>query len=307
MNHLGKHATDVSSGLGALPSVSELVRMTKPMVGLLVVVSAIPGMLLAGTEFPKFSVFIAMAVGLFLVSGSGAILNQVLDEDIDGNMARTRQRLLPNKKMPTWMATTLGISMMSVGVGLIFWFASPLAASIAVAGNLFYLIVYTMILKRTTEQNIVIGGAAGAVGPLIGWASVAPDIGWAAWLMFAVIFLWTPPHFWALAIAYKDDYASANIPMMPCVRGERETKLQMVLYAAALMPVVLLLTYCAKSGPVMTAVASVLTLIFVKRCWDFYRTESNDDAMPLFQYSCMYLFLLFFGLTLERALVLLGA
>jgi len=307
MNQFGKHTTTILESLSSLPTFSELLRMTKPMVGLLVVVSAIPGMLLAGTDFPKFSVFLAMAAGLFLVSGSGAILNQVLDEDIDANMARTRQRLLPNKKMPTWLATAIGISMMSIGVGLIFWYASPLAASIAVAGNLFYLIIYTMILKRTTEQNIVIGGAAGAVGPLIGWASVVPDVGLAAWLMFAVIFLWTPPHFWALAIAYKDDYASANIPMMPCVRGEKETKLQMLLYAAALLPVVLLLTYSAKSGPIMTAVAAVLTLIFVKRCWEFFRSESNDDAMPLFQYSCMYLFLLFFGMTLERALVLLGA
>jgi protoheme IX farnesyltransferase len=182
--------------------------------------------------------------------------------------------------------------------------ANPFAAGVALSANIFYVVVYTLILKRLTVQNIVIGGAAGAVGPLIGWSAVQGDLGVAAWMMFALIFLWTPPHFWALAIKYKDDYARAGIPMLPVVSGDAVTRRDIMIYSWTLFIPIVILAIVGSTGIFATAVSALLTIVFVKKAWDLFRSQSNEGAMPLFHYSCLYLFGVFGAISIERIAIM---
>jgi len=230
----------------------------------------------------------------------------LVDADIDRHMTRTYKRPVASGRVvqrnAILFASTLGIlSVVILGV-----YTTWLAAAVAVAANAFYVLFYTWYLKRRTVQNIVIGGAAGAVGPLIGWASVEPTIGLPAWILFAIIFLWTPPHFWALAMKYKDDYAAAGIPMMPVVRGEESTRKQMFWYAASLIPVVASLTFMGVAGWIYFVIAMAFTLYFVWLAGKFMVTRDSKLAMPLFHYSCLYLFGVFGGLMLDRLIAVLN-
>jgi protoheme IX farnesyltransferase len=202
-------------------------------------------------------------------------------------------------------------ALLAIGSWLLLRFvASPVSAWVAVAANAFYVLVYTAFLKRRTVQNIVIGGAAGAVGPLIGWAATTNEIGlsaaWPAWVLFGIIFLWTPPHFWALAIKYKADYAAAHIPMMPVVRGDAETRWQMFLYTLTLVPAVCALYWYNAAGLVYFIPSLLLTVAFVWYAWRLWLTGENRLAMPLFHYSCFYLFGVFGFLAADRLLALSG-
>jgi protoheme IX farnesyltransferase len=276
-------------------------QMTKPTITLLVVVTVFPGILLASPEqIPHMSLIMASLVGTWLASSSAAVFNHLVDADVDRHMDRTRKRPVASgrvmRRNAAIFATVLGMASVLV---LSLW-TTWLAAVIAVAANAFYVLFYTMYLKRRTVQNIVIGGAAGAVGPLIGWASVEPRIGWAAWMLFLVIFLWTPPHFWALALKYKDDYAAAGIPMMPVVRGEAATRVQMFWYTVSLLPVVASLSLFGAAGWFYLVFAMAFTLYFVWMAWVLMRTGDRQRAMPLFHYSCLYLFGIFGALMIDR-------
>lgn len=290
-------------------------QLTKPTISMLVVVTAVPAMLMPvmrGTNTTGATLPVAMAalLGTWLASASASVFNHLLDHDVDMNMGRTRGRPLPSGRISNWKAFWF-----AAALGLFSWLildflASPVSAWTAVAANAFYVLVYTAFLKRRTVQNIVIGGAAGAVGPLIGWAACTNDIGfvsaWPAWALFAIIFLWTPPHFWALAIKYKSDYAAANIPMMPVVRGEAVTRWQMLLYTIALVPAVASLYWYGAAGMVYLIPSMLLTLLFVRYAWRLWRTGDSALVMPLFHYSCFYLFGIFGSLTVDRLLSLSG-
>ncbi len=291
-------------------------QLTKPTISMLVVVTAVPAMLMPvmrGTNTVGATLSVAMAalLGTWLASASASVFNHLLDHDVDMNMGRTRGRPLPSGRISNgkafWFATVLGLFSWLI----LDLFASPVSAWTAVAANAFYVLVYTAFLKRRTVQNIVIGGAAGAVGPLIGWAACTNDIGfvsaWPAWALFAIIFLWTPPHFWALAIKYKSDYAAANIPMMPVVRGEAATRWQMLLYTLTLLPAVGSLYWYGAAGMVYLVPSMLLTLLFVRYAWRLWRTGDSALVMPLFHYSCFYLFGIFGSLTVDRLLSLSGA
>ena len=273
-------------------------------ISLLVVVTVLPTLIMANGSIPSLQLTIVTLLGTFLASGSAGIFNHLADSDIDGYMVRTSSRPLPTGKVSQPVAFAVA-SILGVGsFVLLYQLATPLAAWIALAANGFYVLVYTMFLKRRTVQNIVIGGAAGAVGPLIGWAAVESTLAWPAWYLFAVIFLWTPPHFWALAIKYKDDYAKANIPMMPSVRGVPSTKKQIFGYTLLLIPPVALLYTGGYAGLTYLILCSGLTGYFIYLAYKLLISKEETQAMPLFYYSCFYLFGIFGALTLDQLIFL---
>jgi protoheme IX farnesyltransferase len=280
-------------------------NLTKPTITLLVVVTVLPGILLASSgSLPKMTLIICSLVGTWLASSSAAVFNHLVDADIDRNMLRTKRRPVASGRVHNLNAMIFGVTLGVASFLVLSMGASLLAAGLAVIANAFYVLFYTMYLKRRTVQNIVIGGAAGAVGPLIGWASVEPTIGWSAIILFLIIFLWTPPHFWALAIKYKDDYAAAGIPMMPVVKGDQETRRQILLYTLSLLPVVASLTVLGDAGWVYLVGAMAFTIYFAWMAWKLFKTADNKLAMPLFHYSCLYLFGVFGALIIDRLISL---
>ncbi|SME89442.1 heme o synthase [Pseudobacteriovorax antillogorgiicola] len=287
-----------------LASIRPIYQMMKPTISLLVVVTVVPTLIMANGSMPSLQLTLVTLLGTYLASGSAGIFNHLADSDIDGHMNRTRSRPLPtgkvSQRLAFFVATFLGI----ISFVMLYRWATPLAAWVALAANGFYVLVYTMYLKRRTVQNIVIGGAAGAVGPLIGWAAVQNTLAMPAWYLFAVIFLWTPPHFWALAIKYRDDYAKAKIPMMPSVRGVPETKKQIFYYTLSLLPPIFLLFWGGDAGWVYLSLSALLTGYFIWLAYKLLRSTGEAKAMPLFYYSCFYLFGIFGALTLDRVLLL---
>lgn len=278
-------------------------QMTKPTITLLVVVTVFPGILLASPAMiPSMSLILASLVGTWLASSSAAVFNHLVDADIDRNMVRTNRRPVASGRIDRLTAIAFGAALGLLSVTVLATWTTMLAAVIAVIANGFYVLFYSMYLKRRTAQNIVIGGAAGAVGPLIGWAAVDGSVGWPAWMLFLVIFLWTPPHFWALALKYKDDYAAAGIPMMPVVAGEEKTRRQMFWYTVSLIPVVASLTIFGAAGYLYLTVAMAFTLYFVWMAWRLMTTRDSNLTMPLFHYSCLYLFGVFGALMIDRLL-----
>ena len=280
-------------------------QMTKPTISMLVVVTCVPTLFMAGPSVPSLGLVLATLIGTFLASGSASIFNHLVDSDIDQMMKRTRLRPIPAGKVSGKKAATFATVLGVTSFVLLYTCATPLAAWISLAANAFYVLFYTMFLKRRTVQNIVIGGAAGAVGPMIGWAAVTGTIGWPAWVLFGIIFLWTPPHFWALAIKYKDDYAKVGVPMLPAVKGVEVTRLQILLYTLTLVPAVASLFWFGAAGWTYFSISMLLTLYFVWLAFKLYSTRENQRAMPLFYYSCFYLFGVFGALTLDKLLVLL--
>lgn len=287
-----------------IPSLKQVLVLTKPTIGLLVMVTAVPTMLMAGQAIPDPILFVATMVGTILSSSAAAIFNQVIDSDIDVKMNRTQNRPLPKEVVSKPQAIGLGLLLTAVSMAILWFLAHPLAAIVALAANVFYVFVYTIYLKRRTSQNIVIGGAAGAVGPLIGWAAVSGSLSWEAWALFSVIFLWTPSHFWALSIKYKDDYAAAGVPMLPVVKGEHHTKVNIFLYSTTLIPPVLLLYLGAAVSEYFFALILILTLVYIWKCAALLWGFRKQTAMEVFHYSCMYLFVFFAGLTLDQLFLL---
>lgn len=278
--------------------------MMKPTISLLVVVTAVPTLIMANGKLPGLGLTLATLIGTFLASGSAGIFNHLADSDVDGFMARTKSRPLPTGRISQVYAFMTGVFLGVLSFVILYFGASPLAALVALLANGFYVLVYTMYLKRRTVQNIVIGGAAGAVGPLIGWAAVNNSFSLSSWYLFAIIFLWTPPHFWALAIKYKDDYARANIPMLPSVKGVRETKKQIFAYSLLLLPPVIMVFLQGGANWIYLSLSLLLTIYFIWLAYVLLRSEDESKAMPLFYYSCFYLFGVFGALTLDRLIYL---
>lgn len=269
------------------------VELTKPGILQLLVLTTICAMFVAERGVPALGLMLWTLVGTVLVCGSANTINMVWDRDIDGLMGRTAHRPIVTGRVTAtealvW-AAVLGIG----GLAILAWFANPLAALMGLCGHLFYVVIYTMLLKRRTPQNIVIGGAAGAFPPLIGYAAVAGTLDLAAWIIFAIIFLWTPPHFWALALYKEIDYDAANIPMMPVVRGKSTTKRQMLAYMLLLLGATALLTVVGAMGLLYSVAAVVLGGGFT---YTVVRTLTDDTdrwAKRTFAFSIVYLGLLF--------------
>jgi len=281
----------------------DYVTLTKPRIMSLLLVTGFCGMIAGARGWPGTGTAIAATVGLALACGGASALNHVLDRDIDPLMgARTQRRPVASGRVPASRALEFGLALSALSFVLLASAVNLLTALLAIVGNLFYVLVYTRWLKRTTPQNIVIGGAAGAVPPLVGWSAATGHVGIAAWILFAIVFVWTPPHFWALALLIKDNYANANVPMLPVVRGERETARQIVLYSVVLLGVTLLPWAMGGAGPFYVVAALALGGAFVWLAERLRRDTSPRRAALLFHYSLLYLALLFAALALDLAL-----
>ena len=294
----------------ALPSrelVSDMVALTKPAIMSLLLLTAIGAMFLAARGVPPFSLLAATIVGGAAASGGASALNHYFDRDIDELMRRTRRRPLPAHRVPDEWAIGLGIVLNIIAFAVLALFANVLAAALAIAGTLFYILVYTLWLKRSTVQNIVIGGAAGAIPPLVGWAAVTGSLDLEAWLLFAIIFFWTPAHFWALALLISDDYKRAGIPMLPVVRGEVATTWGIFTYALSLVPLSVLLFLGGGLGPLYLVAAVGLGLVFVGWSVRLIRAAAarrRAIARGLYVYSLLYLALLFVAIMVDSSLKL---
>jgi protoheme IX farnesyltransferase len=277
----------------------DLVALTKPRIISLLLVTTIAPMFVAGR--PSWVLVLTVFVAGYLMAGGANAVNMYIDRDIDDRMARTRLRPIPSGRMQPREVLAFGILLATTATFLFAQVANVLTAALALGGFYFYVFVYTRWLKRSTPQNIVIGGAAGAFPPLVGWAAVTNRIDLLAVYLFLIIFYWTPPHFWALALLKQRDYDRAGVPMAPLVWGERETKRQMLWYTAILLPITLLPYAFGALGPVYFASAAVLGLAFL---WDVARvmrdTQWTGSAWRLYKFSLLYLALLFAAMVVDR-------
>ncbi len=284
-------------------TVTAYYRLTKPRIVVLLLITTVPAMLLAARGLPSPWLILATLAGGAVAAGSANSINMYLDRDIDAIMRRTRQRPLPAHAIAPEHALRFGFVLGAIAFYFLAVAVNVLAALLALSAIAFYVFVYTMWLKRTTEQNIVIGGAAGAVPALVGWAAVTGTLAWPAVVLFAIVFVWTPPHFWALAMRFSGDYAAAGVPMLPVVRGEAETRRQILLYSLVLFATTLLLVPVGHMGPVYTGAAVLLGGSFVYRALAVWRTADDARTRRLFSFSILYLAGLFGAVGLDALLV----
>ena len=285
--------------------VRDLIALTKPAIMSLLLLTALGGMFLAERGVPPFGLLAATLIGGAAASGGAASLNQYFDRDIDERMRRTRKRPLPAHRISNGVAIWWGIGLNVVAFVVLAVFTNVLAAALAIGGTVFYILVYTIWLKRSTAQNIVIGGAAGAIPPLVGWAAITGSLDLAAWLLFAIIFFWTPAHFWALALLIRDDYERAGIPMLPVVRGDEATAWNILAYAASLLPLTLLLFIIGGLGYLYLATAIVLGALFIAYAFRLLRSgvvRRRAMARAVYLYSLLYLALLFVAIMVDSTL-----
>jgi protoheme IX farnesyltransferase len=273
--------------------------LTKPRIVLLLLITTVPAMMLAQHGMPSPALILTTLVGGAIAAGAANSVNMYLDRDIDEVMRRTRRRPLPAHAVEPESALRFGFVLGAASFLFLSITVNVLAASLALSAIAFYVFVYTMWLKRMTSQNIVIGGAAGAVPALVGWAAVTGTLAAPAWMLFAIVFIWTPPHFWALAIRYSDDYAAAGVPMLPVVRGDDETRRQIFLYALAVFGVTLLLVPIGHMGIVYTVTAVALGGVFVYRSLRIWRRPDPPATRALFKYSIVYLAAVFAAVAVD--------
>ena len=283
--------------------LADLVTLTKPRIISLLLVTTVAPMFITPAGLPSLSLVLWVTLGGYLMAGGANAINMWFDRDIDDKMSRTRLRPIPAGRI----SATLGLAF-GIGLGLvafaIFWYqVNPLSAWLAMSGLLFYVFVYTIWLKRTSPQNIVIGGAAGAFPPLVGWAAMTGRIDLAAVYLFAIIFYWTPPHFWALALIKRGEYAKAGVPMMPVVRGEARTKFEMLAYTLILLPLTLMPAIFGALGAFYGVAAALLGARLLWYCIELRREQTSGPvAWRMYRYSLLYLALLFVAMGVDRAL-----
>ena len=274
-------------------------RLIKPRIIILLLITTVPAMILAGHRVPSLWLMVVTLVGGTAAAGSANAINMYLDRDIDEIMQRTRKRPLPSHAVTPEHALRFGFFLGAVSFFFLAILVNTVAASLALSAIAFYVFVYTMWLKRSTPQNIVIGGAAGAAPALIGWAAVTGGLALPAWILFAIVFVWTPPHFWALAMRYEGDYAAAGVPMLPVVRGQDETRRQIFLYSLLLFAVTVALWPLGHMGTVYLVVAVGLGGVFCYKALVLWRTPSPERAWKLFGFSIVYLAALFSAVAVD--------
>jgi heme o synthase len=278
-------------------------QLTKPRIIVLLLITTVPAMIIAARGIPSGWLILATLLGGTAAAGSANAINCYYDRDIDERMARTRRRPLPSHKVDPDLALEFGIVLGVVSFLFLARAVNLLAALLALSAILFYVFVYTIGLKRSTPQNIVIGGAAGAVPVLVGWAAVTGRVEVPALMLFGIIFIWTPPHFWALALRYADDYQEAGVPMLPVVAGVRETRRQILLYSLVLVAATLAFAPIGRMGAIYLFAATILGVAFLWRAVALWRSGTMKAAMGLFKYSISYLALLFAAMAVDAAIL----
>ena len=293
--HLGGRPASAS----AVHVVKSYIALTKPRIIELLLITTVPTMFVAARHLPSFGLILLTLAGGTLAAGGANAFNMVYDRDIDAIMERTKNRPLVTGEMSPTSATLFAMILEIASFALLWATVNLLSAVLAVAATAFYVFVYTMWLKRSTKQNIVIGGAAGAVPVLVGWSAVTDHLAVAPFILFGVIFLWTPPHFWALAVRYRDDYAAADVPMLPAVANIKRVMTEIMIYSIATVALTLVFGPVAHLNWGYEISAAILGALF---CWNaiqLARTPDAKHAMRLFGYSISYLTLLFFAMGID--------
>jgi protoheme IX farnesyltransferase len=276
------------------------VALTKPRIIELLLITTVPTMVVAEQGLPSIWLMVATVAGGTMAAGGANAINMYVDRDIDRLMVRTQGRPLVTGLIEPRNALIFAISLEVVAFAFLWATVNLLSAALAVAACLFYVFVYTLWLKRTSKSNIVIGGAAGAVPVLIGWSAVTNSLAWPPVILFAIIFYWTPPHFWALAIRYRDDYAAADVPMLPVVASMRTTSIRIVLYTVVLWALTLVFSPVAGMGAIYLVAAVVLGALFLWLAVDLLRDGTTAKAMRLFGYSITYITVLFAAMAVDQ-------
>lgn len=280
--------------------IRDLYEITKPKVVFMLVITAIVGMVLAQPNLPPIGLLIVASLGIGLLSAAAAAMNHIVDQKIDAKMARTYNRPIAKGRLTNQQAIGFSLLLAFLGFALLYLEVNPLTAWLTLASLFGYAVVYTLVLKRLTPQNIVIGGLAGAMPPLLGWTSITGEIHPHALLLVMIIFTWTPPHFWALAIHRKNDYARVNIPMLPVTHGSKFTKNTIVLYTVLLTLVCLLPYLVGMTGELYLVVSLALNAVFLRYAW-LLKTKANKQlAMETFKFSIWHLLALFVVLLVDH-------
>jgi len=286
------------------PSWRDYLTLTKPRVVAVMVLTSVVGMLLARPVLPSLELFVMANLGIALAASAAAAVNHVVDRRIDAIMNRTRHRPVSDGKVPPVYALGFAVLLGTSGLSVLAIFANPLTAWLTFASIIGYAVIYTLYLKRATPQNIVIGGVAGAAPPLLGWVAVTGHVDANALLLVAIIFAWTPPHFWALCIAKKEEYAEAGVPMLPVTHGEEYTRLQMLLYTILMVLVTVLPYLSGMSGVIYLMGVTLINVRFLMMLKRHADTHDNQDAMALFWYSIRYIMWLFLFLLVDHFVLL---
>ncbi len=281
----------------------DYLALTKPRVVSLLLFTALMGALVAQGGWPGLKVFLVVLLGGYAMAGAANAINMVIDRDIDARMPRTRKRPTVTQRVSSRDALLFALVLALLAFFLLWWGANLLSATLALMGLFWYVLVYTLYLKRRTWQNIVIGGAAGAFPPLVGWTAVTGELGSLAWILFALIFFWTPVHFWALALLIQEEYRAVGVPMLPVVKGERVTVAQIGLYAALTALVSILPLLMGEAGLVYLTAGLFLNGLLALKALALYRQPERRTAVSLYKYSMLYLALLFVAMAVDRALV----
>jgi protoheme IX farnesyltransferase len=287
-----------------LPSslLRDYIALTKPRIIVLLLVTALGGMFLAAKGIPDVSLIVLVLTGGALAAGGANALNHYLDRDIDRRMKRTQHRPVAGGRIQPQQALAFGVGLNVVAFAMLGAFVNPLSAGLTMSATLFYVFVYTKGLKRTTPQNIVIGGAAGAIPPVVGWVAVTGSLDLQALYLFSIIFFWTPPHFWALALLIKEDYAEAGVPMLPVVAGVAETTKSIFLYTLIVVALTLMFFTTQAVGWIYFAASASLGVLFIYYAWRLTRQPDKKVAKALYLYSMLYLALIFVALMVDSAI-----
>lgn len=275
-------------------------ELTKPRVVSLIVFTAVIGMFLATPGMVPLQILVFGTVGIALVAGAAAAINCLVEQNIDAIMTRTRWRPLPSGRITSGETLAFAAVIGGAGLAMLYFLANPLTMWLTLATFVGYAIIYTLLLKPATPQNIVIGGASGAMPPVLGWAAVSGGVSHDALLLFLIIFTWTPPHFWSLALFRRNEYAKAGVPMLPVTHGERYTRLNVLLYTAILLAVSVLPFATRMSGWIYLVSALVLGGVFLAHAWRIYADYSDAQARKTFRYSIAYLSFLFAALLVDH-------
>ncbi|WP_420639747.1 heme o synthase [Candidatus Poriferisocius sp.] len=290
----------VSGPQGRMGTIRAYVSLTKPRIIELLLVTTVPTMVVADRGIPSVWLMVATVVGGTLAAGGANAINMYVDRDIDRLMERTKNRPLVTGEIASPKALVFALALEAVAFVWLWGFVNLLSAVLAVSATAFYVFVYTLWLKRTSTRNIIIGGAAGAVPVLVGWSAVTNRLDWAPLVLFALIFYWTPPHFWALAIRYRDDYQAADVPMLPAVVGIRTTAVRIIVYTVVLWGLSVLFGTVGDMGVVYFAGAVVLGAVFLGFAVQLLRTQTTASAMRLFSYSITYITVLFTAMAVDQ-------
>ena len=284
----------------ARSSFQNFLALCKPRVTLLIVFTAMIGMFLATPYMVPLNIFLAASIGIGMASGAAAAFNCLVEQKIDAKMARTRGRPLPTGQLTSNQTFIFATILASIGLSILYFLVNPLTMWLTLATFVGYAVIYTVFLKPATPLNIVIGGLSGAMPPALGWAAVTGTVSAEAWILVLIIFAWTPPHFWALALYRREEYAKSGLPMLPVTHGEEFTRLQILLYTIILVAVTLMPFAMRMSGFIYLGAALLLDGVFMAYAIGLYRKYSDDLARSMFKFSILYLTLLFAALLVDH-------